>query len=91
MKQKVIKIALSVLGVILGLAYSVISAAADALKPYVPLAWGVIGIGIVLTVFFSIADDIKFKYLVLFFQKNRLTQFKSSIDEAEYCSLLHQQ
>ncbi len=83
MKRKVISIALSLLGVILSLAYTVISASADVLKPYVPLACVAIGVGVVLTIFFSIADDIKFKYLALYFQKNRLIQFKASIDEAE--------
>ncbi|HWS83825.1 MAG TPA: hypothetical protein VN207_06155 [Ktedonobacteraceae bacterium] len=83
MKRKFINIALSLLSVILGLAYSAISADAEALKPYVPLAWIAIGVGGVLTVFFSLADDIKFKFLSLFFQKNLLTQLKASIDELE--------
>ena len=81
MKRKFVRIAPGFLSMVLGIAYSVISADAEPLKPYVPLAWVVIGIGGILTIFFSVADDIKFKSL--FCQKNQLSRFQSIIRESE--------
>jgi tetratricopeptide (TPR) repeat protein len=83
MNRKFINIALSLLGVILGIAYSAISADAQALKPYVPLAWVAVGVGAILTVFFGLVDNIELKFISLYFQKYRLPQFKASIDELE--------
>lgn len=88
MKRKFISIGSSLLGVALGLAYSAISANAETLRPYVPLAWIVVVVGAILSVFFIVADDIKFKYLSLYFQKSRLSQFKASIDSLE-AQLVH--
>jgi hypothetical protein len=79
MKHKFAAISISLLSVLLGIAYSVISADADKLKPFVHIAWAVICIGGVLSVFFVIADNINFGFLSF----HLTTRCKVSIDEAE--------
>lgn len=83
MKQKVIAIGIALIGVALGITYSIISADADNLRKYVPLAWAGIGVLTLLLIFFTVATDLRFRFLsLLFFKQNRLLSYRKSLNDA---------